>query len=119
MNLFDKEAIKKILPHREPMLLIDEVIELEPGKRVKAVKHVVPEDEFLKGHFPGKPIMPGTAIVEAMAQAAILLYHSAYEADIQSRIPEYYLASVKSQFLHAVFPGDERKNKYPETGVSG
>lgn len=98
------EEIKKILPHREPMLLIDEVIELEPGKRVAAVKKVTKDDIFLQGHFPGNPIMPGNLVVEAMAQASILLYHSAYEEKL-TKTPDYYLGSVKARFLHPVLPG--------------
>lgn len=107
MNALNKNEIKNILPHREPMLLIDYVLNLERGKRVVAIKKVTNEDIFLKGHFPGKPIMPGTSIVEAMAQASILLYHSEYEDKIGDITPEYYLGSVKAHFLHGVFPGDE------------
>ena len=63
-----RAEIEAILPHREPFLLIDEVIELEPGSRVVARKTVRPDEWYLKGHFPGRPIMPGVLIVEAMAQ---------------------------------------------------
>ena len=107
MNALNKDEIKKILPHREPMLLIDEILDIQRGKRVVAIKKVTIEDQFLKGHFPGKPVMPGALIIEAMAQASILLYHSAYEDKLDNRIPEYYLGSVKARFLHSAFPGDE------------
>jgi len=63
-----KAEIEAILPHRDPFLLIDEVTELEPGARVVARKLVRPDEWYLKGHFPGRPIMPGVLIVEAMAQ---------------------------------------------------
>ena len=63
-----RAEIEEILPHREPFLLIDEVTELEPGKRVVARKTVRPDEWYLAGHFPGRPIMPGVLIVEAMAQ---------------------------------------------------
>ncbi len=106
MKPLGTDEIKKILPHREPMLLIDKVIELEPGKRVVAIKDVTHEEEFLKGHFPNEPIMPGTMIVEAMAQASIMLYHSAYESTIK-KTPKYYLGSIKAHFTNPVFPGDE------------
>src|SRR5438093_13549377 len=63
-----REEIEAILPHREPFLLIDEVVELEPGERVVARKTVRPDEWYLAGHFPGRPVMPGVLIVEAMAQ---------------------------------------------------
>jgi len=62
--------IQKILPHRYPFLLIDKVLEVEPGKRAVAVKNVTANEPFFQGHFPGNPIMPGVLIVEAMAQTA-------------------------------------------------
>ena len=63
-----RAEIEAILPHREPFLLVDEVVELEPGARVVARKTVRPDEWYLSGHFPGRPIMPGVLIVEAMAQ---------------------------------------------------
>ena len=63
-----RAEIEAILPHREPFLLIDEVVELEPGERVVARKQVRPDEWYLAGHFPGRPVMPGVLIVEAMAQ---------------------------------------------------
>lgn len=104
--MLDIGQIKRILPHRPPMLLIDRAEVIEPGKKVSAYKNVTINDEFFKGHFPEKPIMPGMLIVEAMAQAAILIYHTAYEADLK-KVPDYYLGSVKARFLHPVFPGDQ------------
>ncbi|MBU2541850.1 MAG: 3-hydroxyacyl-ACP dehydratase FabZ [Candidatus Omnitrophica bacterium] len=106
MKTLDIDQIKKVLPHRHPMLLIDRVIELEPGKRVVAIKNVSINDSFLQGHFPGNPIMPGTSIVEAMAQASIVLYHSGYEDELVN-VPNYYLGSIKARFIHPVFPGDQ------------
>ena len=68
MTTLGREEIEAILPHREPFLLIDEVLELEPGERVVARKTVRPDEWYLAGHFPGRPVMPGVLIVEAMAQ---------------------------------------------------
>lgn len=106
MRTLDIEQLGKILPHRHPMLLIDRVIDLEAGKRVVAIKNATSNDWFFQGHFPGKPIMPGSIIVEAMAQASIVIYYSAYEADLKN-MPEYYLGSVKAHFYNPVLPGDQ------------
>ena len=67
-TVLGREEIEAILPHRPPFLLIDEVVELEPGERVVARKTVRPDEWYLSGHFPGRPVMPGVLIVEALAQ---------------------------------------------------
>lgn len=67
--MLDREKIEEIIPHREPFLLLDEVTELVPGKRVAARREVRPDEYYLEGHFPGRPIMPGVLQIEAMAQA--------------------------------------------------
>ncbi len=93
----------KILPHRTPVLLVDRVLELEPGERVRAVKNITSNDQLFQGHFPGKPVMPGALIIEALAQASILLY--AKEGSKEKST--YYLASVKADFKKPVIPGDQ------------
>ncbi len=70
---YDIKKILDILPHRFPMLLIDRVLELEPGKRILALKNVTINEPFFQGHFPEVPIMPGVMILEAMAQAGGIL----------------------------------------------
>lgn len=74
--LFDINAIKKLLPHRYPFLLVDKIIEMEPGKSITGVKNVTVNEPFFQGHFPEKPVMPGVLIIEAMAQIAGILMKS-------------------------------------------
>jgi 3-hydroxyacyl-[acyl-carrier-protein] dehydratase len=103
--VWDKEKIKSILPQREPFLFIDEVVEIEEGRYIVAKKYIAPDEYFFKGHFPHKPIMPGVLIIEAMAQAAIILYYTA-KPEIANMHPDYYLARVKAELLHPVYPND-------------
>ena len=104
--MFDIEKIQKVLPHRFPFLLIDRVLEVEPGKRAVALKNVSINEGFFSGHFPGNPVMPETLIMEAMAQASIMLL--ADDAGEQKKF-DVYLGSVKADFLHPVRPGDQLK----------
>jgi 3-hydroxyacyl-[acyl-carrier-protein] dehydratase len=103
---WDKEKIKSILPHREPFLFIDEVTEIDGNKKVVAVKDIKNNEGFFEGHFPGRPIMPGVLIIEAMAQASIILY-SICKPEIALTHPNYYLGKVKAEFLSPVLPGDK------------
>jgi 3-hydroxyacyl-[acyl-carrier-protein] dehydratase len=100
----DRAAIEEILPHREPFLLIDEVLELEPGHRVVARKRVRDDEWYLAGHFPGRPVMPGVLIVEAMAQTGAVAVLS--EAENRGRIA-FFGGIDDTRFKRIVEPGDE------------
>ncbi|MDQ3992319.1 MAG: 3-hydroxyacyl-ACP dehydratase FabZ [Actinomycetota bacterium] len=99
-----RSEIEAILPHRDPFLLIDEVLELEPGQRVVARKSVRRDEWYLAGHFPGRPLMPGVLIVEAMAQAGAV----AVLSDEQNRGRLALFAGIDDvRFKRLVEPGDE------------
>jgi 3-hydroxyacyl-[acyl-carrier-protein] dehydratase len=105
------EEIKKLIPQRFPFIMIDKVIELEPGKHAIAVKNVSGNDIFFLGHFPEKAILPGAAIIEAMAQTSIILFAIDKEKKEGEKKPIYYFGSVKARFLRPVVPGDQLKIK--------
>lgn len=103
----DSRAIMEILPHRYPFLLVDRVVELEVGERIRGLKNVTINEPFFTGHFPGQPVMPGVLIIEAMAQLAgvLALAGDGRSADSGSI---FYLAGVdKARFKRPVTPGDQ------------
>jgi 3-hydroxyacyl-[acyl-carrier-protein] dehydratase len=104
--MLDIQKITEILPHRYPFLMIDRIEELDPGKKVVALKNISINEGFFTGHFPAEPVMPGVLIAEAMAQASIILF---YSGKPQGQGMNYYLYSVKVRFLHPVGPGDQLK----------
>ena len=102
---WDIEWILSVLPHRYPILLVDRVLEMEPGKRIVAVKNVTINEPVFLGHFPGRPVMPGVLLIEGMAQAGgLLLLH-----DIPDRQNKLLLfASIEeAKFRRPVVPGDQ------------
>jgi 3-hydroxyacyl-[acyl-carrier-protein] dehydratase len=96
------EQIKEIIPHRDPFLLLDEIIELDTFKAI-GIKHVTPDEFYFKGHFPGKPVVPGVILVESLAQvgAVIILSHDKYKGKI-----DYFTGIKNAKFRKSVLPGD-------------
>lgn len=110
------EEIREILPHRYPFLLVDRILEIEDGKRAVGIKNVSQNEPFFQGHFPGKPVMPGVLILEAMAQvgaAAIL------------RLPDYagklalFAGVDKVRFRRLVVPGDQLRMEVEVIKIKG
>jgi 3-hydroxyacyl-[acyl-carrier-protein] dehydratase len=103
--LLDVMGIQKILPHRYPFLLVDAIVEMEPRRRVVALKNVTFNEPFFIGHFPGRPVMPGVLIVEAMAQAGgVLLLRDV--PDRENKLL-YFVAIDDARFRRPVVPGDQ------------
>lgn len=103
--MIDAREILSILPHRYPFLLVDRIVEMEKGKRIVGIKNVTVNEPFFQGHFPGRPIMPGVLIIEAMAQVAgVLAFKSTQDA---KKKLVYFLGIEKAKFRKPVFPGDQ------------
>jgi len=102
--MMDIKEIQKFLPHRYPFLLVDRIIEIEPGIKAIGIKNVTFNEGFFQGHFPGQPIMPGVLIIEAMAQVAGLL---AFCSGINVGKTVYFMSIEKAKFRKPVVPGDQ------------
>jgi beta-hydroxyacyl-ACP dehydratase FabZ len=101
----DINEIQKILPHRPPFLLVDRILEMEPGKRIVGIKNVTMNEPFFVGHFPNFPVMPGVLIVEAMAQTGGVL--ALRDETIGSDKLVLFAAIEEAKFRRPVVPGDQ------------
>jgi 3-hydroxyacyl-[acyl-carrier-protein] dehydratase len=103
----DINDVLKLMPHRYPFLLVDRVLELEPGVRISAIKNVTANEPFFQGHFPEHPVMPGVLMIEALAQAAAVLTY----VTLKTSYPEgtlFYFAGIDgARFKRPVGPGDQ------------
>jgi len=103
---YDIQEIMEMLPHRYPFLLVDRVLQLIPDDKIVALKNVTINEPFFQGHFPGKPVMPGVLIIEAMAQAGGILAYMTAPPEKRNRLI-YFMAMDKVKFRKMVIPGDQ------------
>ena len=108
--LFDISVIKEILPHRDPFLFVDRIMELKAAQRIVAEKDLSPDESFFKGHFPGNPIMPGVLVTEALAQTSGLLLGLTWNEKGGAAAVEkpgvLYLTSTNMKFSSPAWPGE-------------
>jgi 3-hydroxyacyl-[acyl-carrier-protein] dehydratase len=107
MITMDIHAILKKLPHRYPILLVDRVLELDKGKRIKALKNVSINEPFFAGHFPHRPVMPGVLMLEALAQAAAILSFDSMDVETDEKTVYYFAGIDGARFKRPVEPGDQ------------
>ena len=107
MTTLDIRAILEHLPHRYPFLLVDRVLELEPGKRIVALKNVTINEPFFVGHFPHLPVMPGVLQIEALAQAAGILSFQTMGRVSDDQSVYYFVGIDSARFKRPVVPGDQ------------
>lgn len=104
----DIRQIMQMLPHRYPFLLVDRVLEIEAGKRIKAIKNVTVNEQFFVGHFEQYPVMPGVLIIEALAQAAGILAIKTHDGDVRQENALYFFVGIdNARFKRQVVPGDQ------------
>lgn len=104
--VFDIQKILDMLPHRYPFLMVDRVLELDPGKGLTAMKNVTVNEPFFQGHFPGLPVMPGVMQLEALAQAGGLFVLNAYDGPLDDKV-FLFTGINKVKFRRPVVPGDQ------------
>jgi 3-hydroxyacyl-[acyl-carrier-protein] dehydratase len=102
---FDRERIMEMIPHRDPFLMIDKVVDAVKNQRATGVKNVSPDEYYFRGHFPTRPVMPGVVMIEAMAQtAAVLVVHTLGKASEGKLV--YFMSVDRAKFRRPVVPGE-------------
>jgi 3-hydroxyacyl-[acyl-carrier-protein] dehydratase len=101
--IMDRTQIEAVIPHRDPFVLLDAVLALDPGQTITATYYVSPDHDYLQGHFPGNPVMPGVLIVEAIAQAGAVCMLSTPEFAGRTA---YFAGIDKVRFKRKVLPGE-------------
>lgn len=107
MTQFDINQIRKILPHRYPFLMIDRVIEVDPGKTLTAIKNVSVNEPFFEGHFPHHPVFPGVFMLECIAQASAILASLMIDTTASGKNVYLFAGVDKARFKRPVAPGDQ------------
>jgi 3-hydroxyacyl-[acyl-carrier-protein] dehydratase len=106
----DIDAIRRMIPHRYPFLMIDRVVEVEAETSAVGIKNVTVNEPYFEGHFPGRPIMPGVLIIEAMAQTAAALVVASIGPAAAGK-PVYFMTIDQARFRRPVVPGDQLRIK--------
>lgn len=101
----DRERIMQMIPHRDPFLMIDKVVDVVSNERATGIKNVSPDEYYFKGHFPTRPVMPGVLIIEAMAQTAAALVVHTLGHSAQGKLV-YFMSVDKAKFRRPVVPGE-------------
>jgi len=101
----DRRRIMEMIPHRDPFLMIDRLVDVVVNERATGIKHVSPDEYYFKGHFPTRPLMPGVLIVEAMAQTAAVLVVHTLGPEAEGKLV-YFMSIDKAKFRRPVVPGD-------------
>lgn len=115
--ILDSVGIQKILPHRYPFLMVDAILEMEPRKRIVGIKNVSINEGFFQGHFPGRPILPGVLIIEAMAQTGGILLLREF-SDPENKLL-YFVAVDDARFRRPIVPGDQLQLEVTVDSIRG
>jgi 3-hydroxyacyl-[acyl-carrier-protein] dehydratase len=107
MSAMDIHEILEHLPHRYPFLLVDRVLEVVPGERIRALKNVTMNEPFFPGHYPHHPVMPGVLVIEALAQAAAILSFKTMGSKPDDNSVYYFVGIDNARFKRPVTPGDQ------------
>lgn len=108
LEAIDIMRVMEVLPHRYPFLMVDRIVDIDPGVSAVGIKNVTVNEPFFQGHFPAKPVMPGVLIIEAMAQTAAAFASHSERIDVDNKVV-FFMSIDKARFRRPVTPGDQLK----------